>query len=97
VPSSLIDVLQRHREDADLPHLPAEQSELAALAEVLNRLPDPRRVWGGRYRLGSLLALCLLAVLGDATTPAGIAGMPSISLPRRGRGSGCVVRAARPP
>jgi DDE_Tnp_1-associated len=71
--SSLIDVLQRHREDVDLPHLPAEQSELAALAKVLDRLPDPRRVQGRRYRLGSLLALCLLAVLGGATTLAGIA------------------------
>ncbi|WP_405681883.1 ISAs1 family transposase [Streptomyces sp. NBC_01238] len=73
MPSSLIDVLQRHREDVDLPHLPAELSDLAALSEVLDRLPDPRRVRGRRYRLGSLLALCLLAVLGGATTLAGIA------------------------
>jgi Transposase len=73
VPSSLIDVLQRHREDADLLHLSAELPELAALSEVLDRLPDPRRVRGRRYRLGSLLALCLLAVLGGATTLAGIA------------------------
>ncbi|EGX55397.1 transposase [Streptomyces zinciresistens K42] len=73
MPSSLIDVLQRHREDADLLHLPAELSELAALSEVLDRLPDPRRVRGRRYRLGSLLTLCLLAVLGGATTLAGIA------------------------
>ncbi|MFD5397890.1 NAD(P)-dependent oxidoreductase [Streptomyces sp. NPDC127097] len=67
-PSSLIDVLQRHREDADLLHLPAGLSELAALSEVLDRLPDPLRVQGRRYQLGSLLALCLLAVLGGATT-----------------------------
>jgi hypothetical protein len=73
VPSSLIDVLQRHREDADPLHLPAELSELTALSQVLDRLPDPRRVRGRRYRLGSLLALCLLAVLGGATTLAGIA------------------------
>lgn len=73
MPSSLINVLQRHREDADLAHLAPEQSELATLAEVLDRLPDPRRVRGRRYRLGSLLALCLLAVLGGATTLAGIA------------------------
>ncbi|MEZ3183266.1 ISAs1 family transposase [Streptomyces pimonensis] len=39
----------------------------------MDRLPDPRRVRGRRYRLGSLLALCLLAVLGGATTLAGIA------------------------
>ncbi|MEU2867559.1 transposase family protein [Streptomyces mirabilis] len=73
MPSSLIDVLQRHREDADLLHLSAGLPELAALSEVLDRLPDPRRVRGRRYRLGSLLALCLLAVLGGATTLAGIA------------------------
>ncbi|WP_327579015.1 ISAs1 family transposase [Streptomyces sp. NBC_00145] len=73
MPSSLIDVLQRHREDADLLHVSAELAELAALSEVLDQLPDPRRVRGRRYRLGSLLALCLLAVLGGATTLAGIA------------------------
>ncbi|MEH0542417.1 transposase family protein [Streptomyces sp. NBC_00704] len=73
MPSSLIDVLQRHREDADLLHLSAELSELAALSEGLDRLPDSRRVRGRRYWLGSLLALCLLAVLGGATTLAGIA------------------------
>ncbi|MFE0730875.1 ISAs1 family transposase [Streptomyces antibioticus] len=71
--SSLIDVLQRHRRDVDLLHLPAGPSELTSLADVLDRLPDPRRVRGRRYRLGSLLALCLLAVLGGATTLAGIA------------------------
>ncbi|MFE6333082.1 transposase family protein [Streptomyces sp. NPDC057798] len=65
MPSSLIDVLQRHRGNIDLP-------ELRFVSEVLDCLPDPRRVWGRRYRLGSLLALCLLTVLGGATTPAGI-------------------------
>ncbi|MFB6674324.1 transposase family protein [Streptomyces sp. NPDC056390] len=70
MPSSLIDVLQRHREDADLLHVSAE---LAALSKVLDQLPDPRRVRGRRYRLGLLLALCLLAVLGGATTLASIA------------------------
>ncbi|MFD5140385.1 transposase family protein [Streptomyces sp. NPDC058378] len=73
MPSSLIDVLSRHREDTDLLHLPDELSELAVLSEVLDQLPDPRRVRGRRYRLGSLLALCLLAVLGGATTLARIA------------------------
>ncbi|MGY4745171.1 BCCT family transporter [Streptomyces sp. ATMOS53] len=47
--------------------------QLISLREILDRLPDPRRVRGRRYRLGSLLALCLLAVLGGATTLAGIA------------------------
>ncbi|MFF4306910.1 transposase family protein [Streptomyces sp. NPDC001601] len=40
---------------------------------MLDRLPDPRRVRSRRYRLESLLALSLLAVLGGATTLAGIA------------------------
>ncbi|AZS89756.1 ISAs1 family transposase [Streptomyces griseoviridis] len=43
------------------------------MAEVLGRIPDPRRVRGRRYRLGSLLALCLVAVLGGATSLAAIA------------------------
>ncbi|MDX3615713.1 transposase family protein [Streptomyces europaeiscabiei] len=40
---------------------------------MLGRIPDPRRVRSRRYRLGSLLALCLVAVLGGATSPAAIA------------------------
>ncbi|MFF4828067.1 transposase family protein [Streptomyces sp. NPDC001312] len=36
-------------------------------------VPDPRRVRGRRYRLGSLLALCPVAVLGGATSLAAIA------------------------
>ncbi len=42
---------------------------------------DPRRVRGRRYRLGSVLALCLLAVLGGATTLAGIARFAIDSTP----------------
>ncbi|WP_372412140.1 transposase family protein [Streptomyces luteireticuli] len=56
--------------DADL-SCPA--GGLVSLREVLERLPDPRRVRGRRYRLGPLLALCLLAVLGGARPVAGIA------------------------
>ncbi|WP_181009442.1 transposase family protein [Streptomyces sp. SM11] len=47
----------------------------------MDRLPDPRRVRGRRYRLGSLLALCLLAVLGGATTLAGIARFTADAAP----------------
>ncbi|MFE9172707.1 ISAs1 family transposase [Streptomyces kebangsaanensis] len=68
--SSLIGVLQRHCGVID-PCRPPE--ELTSLRVMLDQLPDPRRVRGRRYRLGSLLALCLLAVLGGATTLAGIA------------------------
>ena len=41
--------------------------------DVLGRIPDLRRVRGRRYRLGSLLALCLIVVLGGATSLAAIA------------------------
>ncbi|MER6560173.1 transposase family protein [Streptomyces sp. NPDC001027] len=40
---------------------------------MLGRIPDPRRVHGRRYRLGSLLTLHLVALLGGATSPAAIA------------------------
>lgn len=40
---------------------------------MLGRIPDPRRARGRRYRLGSLLALCMVAVLGGATSLAAIA------------------------
>ncbi|MFI7086525.1 transposase family protein [Streptomyces anulatus] len=73
MPSSLIDVLQRRRGDVGLLNLPAELSELAALSQVLARHPDPRRVRGLRYRLGSLLACACSRCLAAATTPAGIA------------------------
>ncbi|MEV5012773.1 ISAs1 family transposase [Streptomyces sp. NPDC055692] len=79
--SSLIGVLQRHREDVDLSPSPAELSDLTSLSTALDRLSDPRRVRGRRYRLGSLLALCLLAVLGGATTLAGIARFAINSTP----------------
>ncbi|MDH6139177.1 hypothetical protein P3T35_001177 [Kitasatospora sp. GP30] len=79
--SSLIGVLQRHREDVDLSRPPAELPDLTSLSTVLDRLPDPRRVRGRRYQLGSLLALCLLAVLGGATTLAGIARFAIDSTP----------------
>ncbi|MEO3830420.1 ISAs1 family transposase, partial [Actinomadura sp. B10D3] len=49
----------------DLPGLPA-------LVEVLDRIPDPRRRRGRRYRLGPVLALCLVAVLSGATSLAKI-------------------------
>ncbi|MEX3101916.1 MULTISPECIES: ISAs1 family transposase [unclassified Streptomyces] len=51
----------------------ADPQQLTSLAEVLGRIPDPRRVRGRRYRLNSLLALCLVAVLGGATSLAAIA------------------------
>ncbi|WP_204052430.1 ISAs1 family transposase [Microbispora siamensis] len=47
-------------------------SDLPALAEVLDAVPDPRSRRGRRYRLGPLLALALLAVLGGATSLAKI-------------------------
>ncbi|WP_327306415.1 hypothetical protein OG730_25420 [Streptomyces sp. NBC_01298] len=55
--SSLIDVLHRPYGGIDLPCPSGDLSELASLTEVVDRLPDPRRVRGGRYRPGALLAL----------------------------------------
>ncbi|MFK0108644.1 transposase family protein [Streptomyces sp. NPDC091217] len=72
MPSSLINVLARHCEDASAPCPSVEPQELAALAEVLAAVPDPRRVRGRRYRIGTLLALCLVAVLGGARSLAQI-------------------------
>lgn len=72
VPSSLIGVLRRHCEDIDSACPDPEPQQFTALAEVLGRIPDPRRVRGRHYRLGSLLALCLVAVLGGATSLAAI-------------------------
>ncbi|WP_330291188.1 ISAs1 family transposase [Streptomyces sp. NBC_00576] len=72
MPSSLISVLARRCEDAAAPCPPTNPGELATLAEVFERLPDPRRVRGRRYRLGSLLGLCLVAVLGGAKSLAQI-------------------------
>ncbi|WP_442811342.1 transposase family protein [Streptomyces sp. NBC_00481] len=58
----------RHCEDIDSTCPDPEPSQLTSLAEVLGQIPDPRRVRGRRYRLDSLLALCLVAVLGGATS-----------------------------
>ncbi|WP_416979961.1 transposase family protein [Streptomyces sp. T028] len=81
MPSSLIGVLQRHLSDTDSTCPEPEPSQLACLADVLGRLPDPRRVRGRRYRLGSLLALCLVAVLGGATSLAAIARFATDTAP----------------
>ncbi|MFI7033582.1 ISAs1 family transposase [Microbispora rosea] len=69
MPSSPIDVLSRHLEHVTISD---PLSDLPALAEVLDAVPDPRSRRGRRYRLGPLLALALLAVLGGATSLAKI-------------------------
>ncbi|WP_187414953.1 ISAs1 family transposase [Nonomuraea sp. PA05] len=48
-------------------------ADLPTLAGILDIIPDPRSRRGRRYRLGPLLALSLLAVLGGATSLAKIA------------------------
>lgn len=73
VPSSLIGVLQRHCQGIDSACPDPEPQQFTSLAETLSRIPDPRRVRGRRYHLGSLLALCLVAVLGGARSLATIA------------------------
>ncbi|MET9913852.1 transposase family protein, partial [Streptomyces sp. NPDC006476] len=61
VPSSLIGVLQRHCQGIDSACPDPEPQQFTSLAETLSRIPDPCRVRGRRYHLGSLLALCLVA------------------------------------
>ncbi|MGN9844457.1 ISAs1 family transposase [Nonomuraea sp. H19] len=68
MPSSPIDVLARHLEHVTVADPLTDLLDLPALAEVLDAVPDPRRRRGRRYRLGPLLALSLLAVLGGATS-----------------------------
>ena len=71
MPSSPIDVLARHLKHTVTDPL-TDLLDLPALAEVLDAVPDPRSRRGRRYRLGPLLALSLLAVLGGATSLAKI-------------------------
>src|SRR5690242_996408 len=73
VPSSLIDVLACHREDVDLSCPLIELPGLRTLADVLDQVPDPRRIRGRRYTIGSLLTLCLVAVLSGTRSVAAIA------------------------
>ncbi|MEV0165223.1 ISAs1 family transposase [Nonomuraea fuscirosea] len=63
-------MLARHLEHVTVTDPP---TDLPALAELLDTIPDPRSRQGRRYRLGPLLALSLLAVLGGATSLAKIA------------------------
>ncbi|WP_327588436.1 transposase family protein [Nonomuraea sp. NBC_00507] len=65
-------MLARHLEHVDASDLLIDPDDLPALAEVLDTVPDPRSRRGRRYRIGSLLALTLLAVLGGATSLAKI-------------------------
>ncbi|MFI0425296.1 ISAs1 family transposase [Spongiactinospora sp. 9N601] len=68
MPSSPIDVLSRHFEHVSAADSLSDFPDLPTLAEVLDMVPDPRSRRGRRYRLGPLLALSLLAVLGGATS-----------------------------
>nr|BFE79905.1 hypothetical protein GCM10020093_025060 [Planobispora longispora] len=68
VPSSPIDVLTHHREHVTSTAPIASPDDLPAPADVLDTPPDPRSRRGRRYRLGSLLALSLIAVLGGAAS-----------------------------
>ncbi|MCT2590935.1 transposase family protein [Streptomyces sp. N2-109] len=97
--SSLVDALARHREDADPACPPAD---LRTLAQIRDEVPDPRRVHGCRYRIGSLLALCLVAVLGGAKSVTAIASSSAAqsATPRCSSSSSTVTssrRSATPP
>ena len=75
MPSSLLDSLTRHREGlpgADGPGTVAGVLDPPALAVVLDTVPDRRDRRGRRYRLGPILALCVVTVLGGACSLAQI-------------------------
>ena len=72
MPSSPMPVLSRHLDQVTLPEPTTDPDRYVALADFLDRLPDPRRRQGRRYRLGALLALCSAAVLAGAVTLAAI-------------------------
>ncbi|WP_372412149.1 ISAs1 family transposase [Streptomyces luteireticuli] len=70
---STIEVLSCRRDHiADGEAVPPLE-QMTGLAGILDALPDPRRRQGRRYRLGPLLALCTVAVLGGCSTLAAIA------------------------
>ena len=71
MPSSLLDALMRHCRDVPGVDTP-EAFVLPALAVVLDRVPDQRDRRGRRYRLGQVLALCVITVLGGARSLAQI-------------------------
>jgi hypothetical protein len=71
--SSLIDAVRPNSAaDVDLPAR-LDADELQNLLHALAAVPDPRRQRGVRYRLASLLAVAVCAVLAGATTFAAIA------------------------
>jgi len=72
VPSSLLDAALHQCEDIEPADSPAQLPDLPGLAEVLDRIPDARRRQGRRYRLGTILALCVVAVLCGAKSLAQI-------------------------
>ncbi|GIH76819.1 hypothetical protein Plo01_32480 [Planobispora longispora] len=65
-------MLTHHREHVTSTAPIASPDDLPAPADVLDTPPDPRSRRGRRYRLGSLLALSLIAVLGGAASLAAI-------------------------
>jgi predicted transposase YbfD/YdcC len=72
MPSSPIDALARQCQGIDAVDSPTELLDLPTLADVLGRIPDPRRRHGRRYQLGVILTLCVVAVLCGATSLAQI-------------------------
>jgi predicted transposase YbfD/YdcC len=75
MPSSLLDTLVRHCDGPPVPDVPGEAGDtlnLPALAATLDRVPDQRDRRGRRYRLGAVLCLCMVTVLGGARSLAQI-------------------------
>jgi predicted transposase YbfD/YdcC len=73
VPSSLLDALARQCQGLKPRTSPTELPGLPTLAQLLGRIPDHRRRQGRRYRLSTILTLCVAAVLCGAKSLAQIA------------------------
>ncbi|WP_425581413.1 transposase family protein [Streptomyces sodiiphilus] len=83
-----------------LPRPRADPCRAVDVADVLVELPDPRRRQGRRFRLGSVLAVCTLAVLGGARTLAAITRFhrrTPTPPARPSRPAGCAPRQHRLP
>ncbi|GAA0974589.1 ISAs1 family transposase [Acrocarpospora macrocephala] len=75
MPSNTIATLTRHcraTQSSGSPENLSRLPELPGLADLLDAVPDPRSRRGRRHRIGSLLALCLIAVLSGARSLAAI-------------------------
>src|SRR3954471_12202424 len=96
--SSLIDVIRQHAPTPTGPSAsPARLDDPHDLLTALARVPDPRDPRGVRYRLASLLAVAVCAVLAGAGTFAAITDWAADLDPAAGIRLGVTGRVPAPP